>query len=185
MELHPPLPNRSRTPDFLATSKQSGKFYLEAALATFQSEDEAAAQSRLNQVYDVLNRRIESDNFFLMVNVEHGPDSQPPGRKIVRLLNAKLRELDPDQLREIYESEGLYALPTWNYENEGWYIKFRPIPKTSEARGKAGVRPLGMFESGFQSVDHRTPLRATIEEKASAYGDLEYPFVIAVMPWSQ
>ena len=37
-----------------------------------------------------------------------------------------------------------------------------------------------MVGTGVRSVDHRIPLRNALEAKATAYGDLPHPFVIAV-----
>lgn len=180
VEVHPTIPDETRSPDFLARSIKNEKFYVEATVATFQSDVEAAAEARLNQVYDVLNRHVDANDFYLMVKVEQDPHFQPPGRKIAGFLNRKIKALDPDQLFQVYEAGDFYSLPEWKYENEGWVIEFRPIPKKPEARGKSDVRPLSMFMGGFQSVDHRSPLRSSIINKATAYGDLKHPFVIAV-----
>ncbi len=178
--IHPSVKGTTRSPDFFVEPQSGESFYLEATVATFQSKEEAAAEARLNQVYDVLNRHVDSTNFFISVDVNESPTFQPPGRKIAHFLNQKLKDLDPDEVTRRYESEGYKSLPTWKFQHEGWSVLFDPIPKKPEARGKLGVQPLGMFTSGVKWVDHRTPLRDAIIDKASAYGNLEQPFIVAV-----
>jgi len=48
------------------TPPAGNPFYLEAVLATGESETAAAARARLNSVYDVLNA-LECPNFFISV----------------------------------------------------------------------------------------------------------------------
>lgn len=180
VEVHPSIEGTTRSPDFFVEPRKGDNVYIEATVATFQSKKEAAAEARLNQVYDVLSRHVDRTNFSISVNVEEAPSSQPPGKKIAHFLNHHLGGLDPDEVIKLYESGGYEALPSWPFRHEGWSVVFRPIPKKSQARGKPRGRALGMFSSGVKFMDHRTPLRDAIIDKASAYGDLGLPFVVAV-----
>ena len=180
VEIHPPLTETSRSPDFHVDLGGNHPFYLEAAVATYQSAEDAAAEARLHQLYDVLNRHVDSTDFFIWVEVNRAPDAPPPARRIARFLNDHLREIDPDEVTITYETKGDEALPSWAFIHEGWSVLFRPIPKKPHARGKPGVRPLGMFSSPARLVDHRTPLRDAITDKASAYGEFDEPYVVAL-----
>lgn len=177
--LHPAVSNVRETPDFLVKSPDGECFYIEATIAT-ESTGEAAARARESVVYDALNRHIDSPNFFLWVEIDSAPPTSPPAKKITSFVNRHLAELNPDEITRLYESGKVEEIPQWFFEHKGWKIKFRPIPKTLEARGKPGVRPIGVISTGVQLVDHRTPIRKAITKKAGRYGDLDLPYVVAV-----
>lgn len=178
---HPTVPgNVTKTPDFLAEASPDDHFYLEATLATGESAQKAAAQARMKSVYDTLNRIVDSPNFFLWLDIKGSPTTQPPAKKVASFIKANLDKLDPDEVTKLFESEGIDALPRWQFEHEGWKIEFHPIPKKPEARGKPGVRPIGMQSYGVQRVDHRTPIRDAIIDKAGRYGELDLPYIVAI-----
>ena len=179
-EVHPPLPGQSRSPDFLIHPLDNASFLVEATIVTFLSDEDAAGEARLRQVYDVLDRHVDSANFFIWVDVDSSPKTPPPARRIATFINEKLRGVDPDSLASAHQEGGNDALPVWPFSHDGWSILFRPIPKKPAARGKLGIRPLGMFSTGFRSVDHRTPIRVAALNKARSYGPVQLPFVIAI-----
>jgi len=74
---------------------------------------------------------------------------------------------------------GFDAVPQWQYQHEGWTIDFYPIPKSDAARGRGGVRPIGvLFEQG-KFLTTRDAIRDAIVEKSGCYGGLDQPYVIA------
>jgi hypothetical protein len=156
--------------------------YIEAALVTFHSAAAEAAEARKNAVYDVINRRLNAPEWFLWLEISGSPASQPPARQIVAYLADRLRHADSAAVAAAYAVDGLDGLPVWPFSSHGWSILFRPIPRRPGLPHDPHHRPLGMFSTGFESVDHRSPLRDAIIDKACAYGDLEYPFVLAVHP---
>lgn len=169
-----------RAPDFLATSKEGCRFFVEATLATNQSQQDVSGEKRLNQVYDALNG-LDSPNFFISVDVHGAPSVPVPGRKLRHDVGQFLKSLDPDKCLEIIQTRGIRAAPSFNFHFHGWRIDISPIPKSVKARGKPGIRPLGMLgPAEVQFVDDRTALRDSVTAKASHYGDLGSGFVIAV-----
>ena len=178
--IHPTVPNVARTPDFLVKSPDGERFYIEATIATNESAAEAASRARMNAVYDVLNRVVDSPDFFLWIKIDGAPKTPPPARRIASFVSAHLAELDPDQITRLYESGRIEEIPRWSFEHEGWEIEFKPIPKKNEARGKPGVRPIAVQSTGVRWVDRRTPIRDAITEKAGRYGVLDLPYVVAV-----
>ena len=178
--LHPTVSNVARAPDFLVKSPDGKRFYIEATIATNESAEEAASRARMNAVYDVLNRVVDSPDFFLWIRIEGAPTTPPPARKIASFVSARLAELDPDQIAELYESGRNQEVPRWRFEHGGWKIEFEPIPKKPEARGKPGIRPIGALSTGVRWVDHRTPIGNAIIKKAGRYGNLDLPYVVAV-----
>ncbi len=179
-EVHPVMAGDVlKKPDFLVTAPKGDRFYLEATVATDVSDEENAAEARKRVVYDSINK-IESRDFFIGMNIEGDPKTSPPGKTIRGFLNKKLKEVDPDKIAEAYEKIGEEAVPKWKYSFEGWDITFFPIPKKPEARGKEGVRPIGMQSSGARWIDSSSSIRTSIEKKASRYGDLEFPYIVAI-----
>jgi hypothetical protein len=178
--VHPTIPGTKKRPDFLVEPISGEPFYLEAAIATKESANEAAAQSRVNTVYDVINRKVDTANFFLWLEVESTPKSQPPASKIAAFLNKHLANLDPDEVMTLYELGGMDSIPSWLFEHDGWVIEFQPIPKKLEARKKKTAYPIGALSTGFQAINRSSTIRDAIRKKANKYGELALPLVVAV-----
>jgi len=178
--IHPsPSQATSRHPDFLVESPSGGCFYIEAVLATDESEEDAAARARMNVVYDALDR-LDSPNFFIGLELRGAPKTPPRAGPMRSFLRQRLAELNADDITQLLQSGDFDALPRWRFEHEGWEIDFFPIPKSPRARGKPGIRPVGMrMPEAFWS-DPSAAIRNAIVGKAGQYGDLDLPYVIAV-----
>ena len=178
-QIHPALPQiTTKHPDFLVESPSNKSFYMEAVVVANISEDEYAARARMNVVYDSINR-LDSPNFFIGMDIQGAPQTPPPAGPIRSFLSRNLAGLNPDKMMTLLES-GLDALPHWHYQYEDWEIDFYPIPKSSEARGKPGTRPIGLQFYGLKFMDARTTIRNALCTKAGRYGDLDLPYVVAV-----
>ncbi|MCL4559312.1 MAG: hypothetical protein M1281_01700 [Chloroflexi bacterium] len=179
LELHPSLDKTTKSPDFLVEPQASQKFYLEATVATGETVNETAARARENTVYEVLNRLVESPDYFLSLSVRGSPESPPPARKLANYINRELGFLEYDEIARIYKLDDLQNLPRWYFDHGGWHIEIQPIPKF-KLRGNRGVRPIGSRSTGIRMVDNWTPIRDSIIEKGKKYGELDMPYVIAV-----
>ncbi len=174
----PPGEGSAKTPDFLVSGRNV-QFYMEGTLAA-ASNDEAARLQRVNRVYDTIDK-MDSPNFFVgVVEVTRELESDPPGAKIRAWLASELAKLDPDEVATAFERGGLEALPIWAYNAEGWEITFRAIPKSPEGRGKPGVRPIGFRRIGPMYVECRGGIAKAVGEKATRYGAMDRPYVVAV-----
>ncbi len=179
IKLHPTLQKTSKVPDFLVEPESSHQFYLEATVATGETAHQTAARARENAVYDVLDRLVNSPDYFLSLSIDGSPETPPPAQKLANYINKEISLLDYEEIKKIYESNNLRSLPCWHFEHDGWRIEIKPVPKF-KLRGKASVRPIGTRFTGIRGVDHRTPIRDSIIEKGRKYGELDLPYVIAV-----
>lgn len=168
----------SKTTDFLVSGKETS-FWLEATLAA-ASNEEAARLRRVNRVYDTIEG-MDSPNFFVgVVEVTRELESDPPGAKLRAWLTKELAKLNPDSVAAAFEAGGLEALPTWDYEAEGWEIRLQAIPKSPAGRGKPGVRPIGYRRIGPMYVECRKGIVSALGSKATRYGEMDGPYVVAV-----
>lgn len=149
VEPHPQVDGTTNRPDFLVTPTSGSPFYLEAAVVSDESDEEAAARARLNTIYDVLDR-LDSPDFFIGLQISGLPTSQVPARQIRAFLAKNLASVDPDEITRLYMTEGFEALPRWPFSHDDWTVEFYPIPKKPEARGKAGVRPIGAITTAVR-----------------------------------
>jgi len=178
VEIHPTVSDRTTHPDFKVLKDGKPLFYLEATLAALSDMD-TSAKARENQVYDTLNR-MDSPNFFIVVKINGAPTTNPQGAKIRKFLEEKLSNLDPDMIAKQFEQGGLGVLPHWDLEHDGWQITFFPIPKKPEARGKPGVRPIGLKMQGVRLLTPHVGIRKSIQDKATKYGKLDLPYIVAI-----
>jgi hypothetical protein len=174
--LHPEVPGTSGRPDFLARKPGDFGFYLEATVAT-TSHDKKAAEMRLGAIYDVLND-LDSPNFFLSVEVEQEGTLPPATKRLRSDLSSWLGTLDPDALigQGLQYPDG----PQHVWEEADWRVRFRPVPKSPERRGKPG-RAIGIYDAGGGFIDTTSALRRAIAEKAGRYGKPDRPYVLAVL----
>lgn len=166
-------------PDYLVRKGNEKFFYLEGTLA-LPSQDESAENARVTQVYDTLNE-MESPNFFLAVRVSGGPATPPPGARLRRELEKWLSTLNPDVLGSVLALEGFDGLPCFEWSHEEWDVSFFPVAKSLGIRGHGGIRPIGMImPEEFRIVENYKAIRAALASKATKYGELDLPFVVAV-----
>lgn len=176
LEIHPLLATgRSTHPEFLAKKNSHPEFYFECTIASNADTD----QARKNQIYDLINK-IDSPNFYLEIEIESATTQIPSSRFIRSCLQRKLLELDPDEVARIYNKQDTKSYPKIYYSKDGWDIVFTPIPKSKEDRGRPGVRPIGIINNGVEEIDSTIPIYSALKEKATYYGNLDLPYIIAV-----
>lgn len=179
VEVHPVSPKAKKTrPDFKVSKGRTPVFYLEATLAA-SSDTDVSAENIESRVYDVLDR-MDSPNFFIGIEVKGAPATDPPAKQMRRFLEQKLKDLDPDAVARQLEQGGLKALPSWTWQHGTWEVTFRPIPKSPEARGKPGLRPVGAHMYEFRYVEPQEGIHDAVRKKATKYGDLDLPYIVAV-----
>ena len=85
VEVHPGIGGTTKLPDFGVTDGAGNRFYLEAILATDESEEEYKGRAIADQVYDYLNANLTNPDFFLGLTLHGVPKSLPGRRQLVDL----------------------------------------------------------------------------------------------------
>jgi hypothetical protein len=167
-------------PDFLASHGGTPTFYLEATLAS-ESDEENSARRVVEDAYDALNR-MNSPDFFLAIRVHGQPKTPVPVRRgLRRELESWVHALDYEALAALAEAGASDALPKYAWEHDGWRVLFTALPKSREARGRPGVRPLGAVSQGMAWFAHTDEsIARAVLGKAGKYGVPLLPYVVAV-----
>jgi hypothetical protein len=177
--IHPAVPNARTSPDFLASSDGIPQFYLEATSAV-PPEENQAAERRIAQLHDTLNR-MDSPDYFLAIQYRGDPQDNLPGRTLREQLERWLRGLDFGQISDLYNSRRHSEVPSFTWGEPNCSLTFTPIPKSVETRGQPGIRPVGLHAKWeWSQVRTLEDIRVAVEGKANKYGELGLPLVVAV-----
>jgi len=180
VKVHPKISEEStKRPDFFVKCPTGSSFYMEAVIATDESQGSAAEEARKNKVYDTLNR-LDSPYFFVGMEQSGSPRTSPPGRKVGSSIKQWLDTLNPDEVVNLFRNGGWAALPRFRYDHAGWRLAFVPIPKRIQSRGKPGLRTVAMKSTGIQIIEPWVAIRDAIVRKAGRYGIVGVPYVVAV-----
>ena len=168
--VHPELPHTKRHPDFLA-ERDTTRIYVEA-IALGTSKAERARTARTNDLLAVLDQ-VGDDNFFLMTTSIMQASNSAPAASFRRGIRRWLGGLDPDTV-------DARNLPSRTFEQDGWSVTVEAMPIRKDKRGTIR-RSIGIYAHGeAQFIDDGPKLVAALKTKASRYGNLHAPFVIAV-----
>jgi hypothetical protein len=166
----------------LVTSHEGIQFFVEAVVVSDRSRRQAAANARASEFLDGLNS-LSSTDFFLGVRTKGEPESPIPKRKWLGEVRRFLASVHPDRAA-LQTDTDLDRLPHVELEHDGWRVRVFAVLK-QRSRGQPSQRILGMQLGEAQTVDSRTPLRDSLVAKATRYGELGIPFVVAANAKSQ
>ncbi len=179
IDVHPENPTgKTGRPDFLAEASTGGPYYLEAALATDESDEDRSAQARKDAFCDALNRSLGPTDFFINMNMRGAPRTSPPVKEIRAQLRIWLSGLDADEVAEAAKAGR--PRPRYKYDHDGWHVVFTASPRSAKSRGKEGIRPIGAQSLGARMSPTPTSIRDKMLAKARKYGALARPLVVAV-----
>lgn len=176
--VHPEIIGRTKRPDFLATASDGKRFYVEAALVTGQSNRDERAQASMDQALDVFDR-INSPHFTLQVGWDRNPTEPLPSRSIANAVERWLLTLDPDRELARLRQDRFGSHPSLKFPEHNVGLEFRAIAKKPEKFGD-GRRPIGFWSPPGGFVGTHLDVRKRIKVKATRYGDLDAPFILAM-----
>lgn len=176
VEIHPEVPNgNGKRPDFRIHTDSGDAFYVEATLARELSDAELAADRRKNEVLRAIDD-MPSANFLLDIDVEGSPRTNVPRKNLRHQIRRWLQSMDVNvveqQIRDERPREEL------RYEHDGWTIIFKAIPRKHP--GRPSGRTIGMRGLGIRSVNIVDTVKASAKSKATRYGDIDLPLVVAI-----
>ena len=151
---------------------------MEAVLASEFKAVEISAQKRKNVILESIDS-IESPNFFVDIDAKGNPNTPPSAKKLRHALQSWLKSLDPDLCASVFDKTNLDSLATFDWNHDGWFVKFSAIPKKPEARGR-NQRTIGAQCNGVRLVNSWEPIRDAIKDKGKRYGKLDRPMLVAV-----
>ncbi|MFI5259730.1 MAG: hypothetical protein ACHQ01_09005 [Candidatus Limnocylindrales bacterium] len=167
LDIEPDVAESENHPDFLARGR-GHEFYVEA-LAVLEDEIRAGERRHKN-TYDYLNERPHP-NFWLGIQFIAEGAADPPLKRLRHDVTAWLDEFDPD-------TTPLVTVTEWR--DLDWTIELTAYPKSPRVRGVPGG-PLLSAPSGVSgSSDLAGPMRERLHEKATRYGRLGKPYLIAL-----
>jgi len=179
LEVHPATTSGAKKPDLVARETNELGVYVEAILASEATRLESNQTVIMNQVYDILNE-MDSPDFFIGLKISGAPKTQPSAKKIREQVSEWLKSLDRDVIADLHQPDTLRGLPNLEINHDGWHIVFLPIAKSPAARGKPGIRPIGTQMKGFELTKTKEAIRDAIGKKATRYGEMDRPYIIAI-----
>jgi hypothetical protein len=176
VRVHPDS-ERGTRPDFVVS--RGGKIaYLEAVMPS-PPLNEPTQPGSVRTVSEYIDGAHDPD-FFLKLRFVVPGEQTPRKSQVVSAVQGWLRSLDWQEWWRGGLSPSI-AYPEAELPVRGWLLGLRALPRAPDRRGEHGSRMIGMYPSvtGFvQSVAEA--IKPTLDEKASKYGDLDAPYVIAV-----
>ena len=176
IEPHPTLPGTSRHPEFLVVEPTGSRFYLESVVDTTRSVEEAGKEQIENNLCDRINAVVKSPNFFIGVDLRGAFPREPSIKKMASEIRTWLNTLDPDRVAA--EFDATKKLPMRRFKEEEFTLTCDAIPR-GRSRGQAGPG-IGYIWHRSAVVRTEESVRAALRGKATRYGRLDLPYVIAV-----
>lgn len=178
LAVEPDLEGTPRSPDFLVETPQGQRFYLEATLATGRSRSGEGAERRLREALQAIDS-VQSPDFFLDLHISGTPTAPVSGSRLRRRLKRWLQGLDYEQVRRIWD-ENAGTIPIFTYEQNGVRFRISPVPRRLSRGSLRRSRAIGSRMLAPLSVQPQEPIRSAILGKATRYGQLDAPYIVAV-----
>ncbi len=181
--VHPELSHTSRRPDFLIEHPDGFSGYMEAVIASEDSNERAAERDRANRIYDVLND-VQSPDFWISVEVEGVLGRDFPKRQVVRPTQQWIDGLSyDDAIRRGADTDNPVFSSTEMSLGTA-LVRLEAIPK-GKKRGDPTARPVGIMIGGTEIIDPVDTIRGALKRKSGRYGRLDRPYIIAVNALSE
>lgn len=165
-----------KRPDFLVIEPSGSKFLLEARVATGISDEERGAEARMDDFLERVSR-LNSD---YMLDVRTS-GAQPHGfgiRAFMAWIKGELGKLDYSSIRASHAEKDSKPVEL-KYPNDEWEVRINVYAKSEENRGTSGS--LISYSTGARCIDPYGHVRDAVQRKASRYGQLPLPYLIAVL----
>ncbi|MBI4499854.1 MAG: hypothetical protein HY700_01715 [Gemmatimonadetes bacterium] len=163
-------------PDFGCCGES--EFLVEASVVGGASHADRGRRAMVGAILDAINQVPSPDYFLEVVEFEIKGPQQPSIRAITQFVTSQIEMADYESLAELQQCD-LETLPKWVLEDQRVRLVIRPIPKNA-ARGKPGVRSIGIYPVAGGLVRDQESIRDRLAEKAKKFGPAEVPVVLAI-----
>jgi hypothetical protein len=167
LAFEPRLSYTRHAPDLLIESSHGDRFYFEGMLSTVHSQHETAARTRLNQAIAAIDS-MPSPAHFLDPEITGSPTAPIEIWKLKRGLHLWISRLSEDE-------SVADALP-FRYEENGACI----IVRAWRRRRPQEVNSVDARHFRAMTIVPDGDIWTTLKNRASKYGKLDYPYVVAV-----
>jgi hypothetical protein len=168
IEIEPKLEHTDKSPDFLVETSTGERFYLEAVLASGRSNQETAAYARLNTALAAIDNVPSPDNF-LSLTTEGLPSAPLSLKKLKRGVQSWIAGLPAGTAAK--------DAAAFKYEEHGCSIELRALPRS---KSEEDSRAVGVRKFPVTQITPHQEIRPGLKKKASRYGKLDLPYVIAI-----
>ena len=176
VEVHPAVPGVSTHPDFSVCVDGQRILvearYVSAGLISRRSE------GRDGWITDPLDT-LWHENFMVEVRIQARGQNQPRRAAVTSGVLRWLDGLDPDELAG--QAIHVHDQRPFLGRAGDWRFELRALPMKPEARGSRARRLVGIFPAHSGPDNTASALRMALKDKASKYGRLDSPYVIALL----
>jgi len=174
-ERDPKISGSSKHPDFLM-SRGGNAFYLEGTIVGHSTE-EVSQQQRERLIIDQIGGAYHPD-FSVRVRKINAASNHPPKAAVVKAVEDWLATLDRETETE---RRGEAGRSPQRIEVAGSVLYLLPWPKPADARGNRSVPTVVARSGGGGIIDEPPTILDDLRDKASRYGDMDRPYVVAVL----
>ena len=181
VEVHPVISQESETkPDFFARLPDSREAVVEAAVCHDISNKDRAAEAMLKSLFDEIEKTECRDFYLDLRRVRYSSGRQPSGKRIRAFLKRELRGLYPDQIADDMQRDGPDAAPAFVFRDGDFKLEVSVIPKSPRFREGNRKRWVVVPPTRTRWGGSDSALRTSTLSKATRYGELSHPYVVAV-----
>ena len=173
--VHPSVEGSTRRPDFLIRDKGGNEVYVEAITPTEMSASEVNSRQLVSNLLDGIDR-ADFPEWFLSVSITESGQQQPATRRIRLQLENWLSSVDPLATKRELVTAGHESLPSSTLSDGDWEIQVTAVPRNKPGTG----RTIGSEFFGVRDSQVSSTLCRAIRRKASRYGQLDRPYIVAV-----
>lgn len=175
LALHPQVSEKSTRPDFLARFPNGDQLIVEAIVSKDISAAEQKIESQWERIFDHLNRKLNCPNYWIAFGSCDHPEIPPTPSNLCRFVQRQI-----DQFTQLDMAYGFnLPLPTWLFQDGTLFsIEISLIRRPQPA--KPDDRPIAVYPGKARCGGGEQALLNAIKAKATKYGQLNLPFVVAI-----
>lgn len=179
-EPHPKLPNgATERPDFLVTTSDGEKFYLEATMAQDRVESSKSGEKIVESMIQAVDA-VPNNDFVLQLRFTGSPTNNPKLSSLKRFVATQLAKLSYDKLRIRFELGDQLDDESFTWKFEGGSVRMVPRPVLPEYRNSTQCRVATTSGYGGGWRDGMMPIYRKLDSKRKHYDVLDHPLVVAL-----